>query len=1561
MPSAVAIPVKSGSKKKGKDKKKKDESKETEDGEPELSPEDQQLKDTLDELVLTCIARGTTSTVSTNNGFFSQAEPVSEGVRTNALRMLGSEIRSATSSMTSVPKPLKFLRPHYSKLVDFYDRAVKATDRHQHWYARKLKALKEKGEAAERMETENPENEKAVDPADATPTVKSELSHSMEHWGQFDFQLSNESQKAFADVLSVLSMTMSPTALWIATKAQKEAQIDKLKRKKIREAKGGKKDEKDEKSKKKKNEKDNNKEASSKDVEESKGNTEEHDTKDGSESSMDVEKNTNGNANQNGKSPSNPKTDTAHPLLDADGLLPGGDIDATVRFLEDELKRTEPTDERRVLNYKLEGNSTEVGEWGAEYVRSLSGELGREFEDRASVEEERIIGLDGFDPEDLSALSRRGWLSKNDPDLDALVDNIVSFHLTHNSSAEAVDVLFETFALEKMTKIGSVGRTFFENEYRKEQEGGSTSTFSSNRSSLSRVAGYMEKCAGVIRGGEDEFEYKNMMRTVSKLYLLEFNLRLERATKGKEQNEKSSTTSSSSSSAGGTATAKAASGGTSESSDETITSTATTTGSGKAKAGSGTGNDINVSQDIQASQALIHALRMALAIDDMSLVQTILAQVSSSSSQGSSLSSLGKSFSRSVRRQIAYLLGQSRHFQYVFSKEHYWHRSQWDEGTSGTEDDDENEDDQEMNEEEEDEEEEMFLDELDDIVSNAYLSEHFLKVATSLDVMDAKTPEDLYKTSVTGSKDDNVNDDDDNDGDNGEDSGSSSADPPMGLGLGGSANVQSAKKNLADTIVNAFLNAGFKKDKLMNKKSSSNGDSGSSSSGGGNGNTSSSWINHNKDCGKISAAASVGMLHLWDADEGVTACDKFMYSQDKQIVTGGLLGSCLVMSGLRDSQMIVKALLEDHVFGKDNMKTMKKSTEVDSQRRMAALLGLGIAYSGTGRHNPSRKTIYEYLFRYVDPSETNMWDGIETAAYAALAIGLVFTGQVGESAAVEKGSNDVEDQFNPAEQLYSCMLQMSATDLNQPIARLFAVGLGLLYLGNGQESTDAIVECMRALGDLEGDIDLEDQEEEEEEDEGSNSNDEDKTGGSDKSDEKKDASVTTKDGASRKENTMDLESDPNLAEVQENSSSSSNAQDKNSKKKEIHPLAGFARYAEYTIRTCAAMGNGDVVISQKYLHMCAKHMKVKEEIEKEEEESAEEANAQANAQAQAAAMGMAEAMGSSGTSDEAAGGEGNSNAAAGNKKVPFKDPSYQSAVVLGLSLNTMLEPTSSAMILRTMDHLMQYCGLPVKRMVPMAIALLNVSNPDTSVTDTLSKLTHDSDENVARSAILAMGLVASGTNNARTAQMLRSLLSYYSDNADTKFIIRIAFGLVHAGKGLNTMSPVHSERLLVNKPAVAALIAFAHLSLDLPSNLLAKKHHLLVYMLAICLRPRMLLTVDSEGDEIETQVRVGKAVDTVGQVGNPMRITGFQQHASPVLISERERALLANDEFEAFSDVLEGVIVSRENMDSEWKISEKKRAKKKKKKEDLVQQARAGKQSRLTRQRRDRLAGKEKK
>lgn len=43
------------------------------------------------------------------------------GIAKNALVSMRDTIRSATASMTSVPKPLKFLRPHYDTITAFYE------------------------------------------------------------------------------------------------------------------------------------------------------------------------------------------------------------------------------------------------------------------------------------------------------------------------------------------------------------------------------------------------------------------------------------------------------------------------------------------------------------------------------------------------------------------------------------------------------------------------------------------------------------------------------------------------------------------------------------------------------------------------------------------------------------------------------------------------------------------------------------------------------------------------------------------------------------------------------------------------------------------------------------------------------------------------------------------------------------------------------------------------------------------------------------------------------------------------------------------------------------------------------------------------------------------------------------------------------------------------------------------------------------------------------------------------------------------------------------------------
>ncbi len=63
--------------------------------------------------------------------------------------------------------------------------------------------------------------------------------------------------------------------------------------------------------------------------------------------------------------------------------------------------------------------------------------------------------------------------------------------------------------------------------------------------------------------------------------------------------------------------------------------------------------------------------------------------------------------------------------------------------------------------------------------------------------------------------------------------------------------------------------------------------------------------------------------------------------------------------------------------------------------------------------------------------------------------------------------------------------------------------------------------------------------------------------------------------------------------------------------------------------------------------------------------------------------------------------------------------------------------------------------------------------------------------------------------------------------------------------------------------------------LDVKQTVLSKSHYLL-YGLAAAVQPRMLVTFDSELRPLPVSVRVGQAVDVVGQAGKPKTITGFQ-------------------------------------------------------------------------------------
>jgi len=63
-----------------------------------------------------------------------------------------------------------------------------------------------------------------------------------------------------------------------------------------------------------------------------------------------------------------------------------------------------------------------------------------------------------------------------------------------------------------------------------------------------------------------------------------------------------------------------------------------------------------------------------------------------------------------------------------------------------------------------------------------------------------------------------------------------------------------------------------------------------------------------------------------------------------------------------------------------------------------------------------------------------------------------------------------------------------------------------------------------------------------------------------------------------------------------------------------------------------------------------------------------------------------------------------------------------------------------------------------------------------------------------------------GTNNARLAAMLRQLAVYHGKDMNNLFMVRLAQGLTHLGKGTMTLNPYHSDRMLLCRVALAGLL-----------------------------------------------------------------------------------------------------------------------------------------------------------
>lgn len=280
-------------------------------------------------------------------------------------------------------------------------------------------------------------------------------------------------------------------------------------------------------------------------------------------------------------------------------------------------------------------------------------------------------------------------------------------------------------------------------------------------------------------------------------------------------------------------------------------------------------------------------------------------------------------------------------------------------------------------------------DSLDELLGNRQLSEHFLSLARDLDVFEAKTPEEIYKTHLTETR-------------------------------AGHENIQSARANLASTFVNGFVNAGFGHDSLMT------GDSKAMSTG--------IYKCGPKDAphGKMSAAASIGMILMWDVDMGLNQVVRLQEMPDDHIQAGASLASGILSANVRNECDPVLALLTEQVEDK----------EMAACRRIGAALGLGLAYAGT-----QKAEILDLLTPIIVDPDIH----VDLFSMASLALGYVFVGTGNGDIAnnIIQGLTDRYDESKEEDQKI----------VKDPTSRFACLGLGLLFLGL-QETANLTMEAL---------------------------------------------------------------------------------------------------------------------------------------------------------------------------------------------------------------------------------------------------------------------------------------------------------------------------------------------------------------------------------------------------------------------------------------------------------------------------------------------------------------------
>ena len=187
------------------------------------------------------------------------------------------------------------------------------------------------------------------------------------------------------------------------------------------------------------------------------------------------------------------------------------------------------------------------------------------------------------------------------------------------------------------------------------------------------------------------------------------------------------------------------------------------------------------------------------------------------------------------------------------------------------------------------------------------------------------------------------------------------------------------------------------------------------------------WVFNNKDEGQLAAAASLGLLQIWDIDMGLESIDKYMERAEDNIQAGSYLALGILNSGIKNDADAAYAILAD-----------KLESATKQSHKIGILMGLSIAYAGSARAD---------LLDLISPIIVDSDNSIELQAIASLSIGMIFCGSCDQDA---------------AESITQILLEKQEKDLEHSFTRIFALGLGLLFLGQ-QALVETSIEVIKSM------------------------------------------------------------------------------------------------------------------------------------------------------------------------------------------------------------------------------------------------------------------------------------------------------------------------------------------------------------------------------------------------------------------------------------------------------------------------------------------------------------------